>query len=160
MVVDIKKHEKKRMAFLGALYEIAQEHIKSDNETNDPIDVLELRKVIGQRAGLTDPDSERFGSELKRQGMLDSPDWNDDLINGPLYSLTQYGLEEIENHLYEKSRLAAGRKAKSWLLDSGKELAKSVWSKALAGFGVLLATWALGYKWDNIISWVRSLFPR
>lgn len=105
MVPDVEKHEEKKMQFLGALYDIAQDHIKNQGDVHDPVKVREFRAVIAQRAGLADGESQRIGAELARQDLVETTrDLSPDPEKGELYSLTQYGLEAIENHLHEKHR--------------------------------------------------------
>jgi clostripain len=55
---------------------------------------------------------------------------------------------------------SGGPKVEDSRAETGKELAKSVWSIVLTGFGGLIAGWLLGYNWRELMRWIGGIFAK
>ncbi len=156
MVFDVERHEESKWKFLQCLYEIASEHIAASEGNGDPTLVMESEQEVGRRAGLSPKETDRIGSELSRYGYLDGCGGGD----GPDVSLTQKGLEAIEQHLYENSALGKRRRLKKWFITKAKELAEIGAGKLLTGLGgFLLAALAI-YRADAVAWALKHVFAK
>jgi hypothetical protein len=151
MVFDIEKHEENRMKFLAALYDIATEY---DGGKSAITSVYEYESVIGGRAGLMARESDRIGSELEEDGLLEITSGDD---RGPHVSLTSLGCQTAEAYLYEKSPLAKRRKLKAWVKTKAAEAAQIGAGKLLGWLGAVIVASIGIVKIESIARAIRHL---
>jgi hypothetical protein len=157
MKVDVEKLKEDRLKFLGSLYEIANEHIKSEEVLGGVISVSEGMWVIGDRAGLTREETDRASTDSSDSGLVLVQSAVD--ASGPAFSLTPEGCRVAEQYLYEKSGLAKRRSLLSAVCNKvGEGVLEGIKNVSLIAVGAIGATYGPPV-WRFFKNWIGKTLP-
>jgi hypothetical protein len=134
--IDVEKTKDNRMKFLAALYEIASEHLETNQAVGGIICIREGMWVIGERAGLTRRETDDVGTALSESNFVIVQSATSD--RGPTFCLTQEGCEIARTYLYEKSPLAKRRKLVAAIKEKSATGAVSILKEAGKWLGGIL----------------------
>ena len=150
MVFDPEKHEEDRKKFLAALREMAGERMQ-ETAQNDPALQCFYEADIGARAALTRPESDRIGTELIQDGLVDAMSGDE---RGPMLSLTREGCSIAETYLFERSPTGKRRKVKKLAKEKINKLTEAGLGKFAAWIGVYFAGVFSGVSVREIVRFI------
>jgi hypothetical protein len=125
-IPDPDRVEKNKIKFLAAMYELANE------AKRDPLLFSPHARMIGERCGFDETDTDRIETDLKADGLIQYTG------GGPLCCLTKDGRDFLEEHLFNKTAKGKFRTVTS----KSKELARTGVSKLLVYLSGLISGWA------------------